>query len=120
MKNEKIEGDILDSIELTGLSQNELESMSNSELKDYQRKESDDEINMLKNRTQFSCVSVLFFLLCAYLVYFNSLQINQSFAIIPMLIVIIFSIRAYVSYEKLELSIISRKMLESFFNKNDL
>jgi len=114
-----IENDILDQVELEGLTAEQVDSMSNFEIKEFQRSESNDKINSQKKKVEFALVSALFFLLCASFLYANPI-LSAYISIAPLVVSIAFSIKAGVSHENLKLERASRSMLESFYEDNEL
>lgn len=116
IENENI--NLLDSVELEGITQEELDQMSSEDLKAFQRNQSDDEMNAIKKKIEFSYVSVLFFAICAYLLYVSPIY-SAYLSIIPAVTVAVFSLRVYVLGVHLNTSKTSRRMLESFFEDID-
>jgi hypothetical protein len=115
----KIENDILNQVELEGLTQKQVDSMSNFEIKEFQREQSDSSIADKKKKVEFSIVSTLFFLLVTAFVYSNPIFTVYT-AIAPALLTIAFSIKLYASKEHLKTEKISRAMLESFYEDSEL
>ena len=116
MKHEAIENDILDSVELTDITQEELDNMSNEDLKAFQRGKSDDELNVINKKIEFSHVSAVFFIICGILLYVNPI-LNTYLFIIPSVLTAFFIARALVLGVHLKTAEISRKMLELFFEE---
>lgn len=111
-KNETV--DLLDSVELKGITKEELSKMSTKELKDFQKNQSDNEISDIKNRIRFSQISALFFLFCTIFLYTHPIYSVYMF-IIPTIIVLIFSLKTYILMVKLNFYKTSRRMLELFY-----
>ena len=93
--------------------------MSNYELKEFQRNQSNNKINAEKKKTEFALVSTIFFLVVAGFLYMNPIFTVYA-AIAPMVTSIAFAIRANYCQENLKFERSSRNMLESFFEGNDL
>ena len=115
----EIENDILEDVQLEGITQEELENMSNSEVKEFQRGQSDEKIQKEKKSTEFATVSTLFFLFIAGFLYMNPILTVYA-AIAPMVISAVFAIRANYCHENLKPEKNVRMMLESFYDGNDL
>ena len=116
---ESIENDILENIELEGITQEQIDSMSNYELKEFQRNQSNDKIGAEKKKTEVALVSTIFFLLVAGFLYMNPIFTVYA-AILPMVASIVFAIRANYCHENLKFERSMRIMLESFFEGNEL
>jgi Flp pilus assembly protein TadB len=116
---ESIENDILENVELEGITQEQIDSMSNYEIKEFQRNQSNDKINAEKKKTEFALVSTAFFLLVAGFLFMNPILTVYA-AIVPMVVSIVFAIRANYCHENLKFERESRMLLESFFEGNDL
>lgn len=115
----KIENDILDQVEAGRLTQEQIDSMSNYEIKEHQRNQSDENIAVEKKKTEFATVSMLFFLFFAGTIYINPI-FTVYVAILPMVFSIVFAIRANYCHENLKIERTTRRMLESFYEGNDL
>lgn len=100
--------------ELGGLTQEQLDNMSNKELKEYQRKQSDEEIKNFKDKLRNSIVSAVFFSLLAINLFFNPFIMEFSY-VLPIVVTLALSLRVFIINSKLEVARVSRIALELFF-----
>jgi len=102
--------------DLGGLTKNQLDNMSNYELKEFQRKQSDEEIYNFKSKLKNSIVGAVFFSLLAVNLFFNPFFIDLSF-IAPIVLVAVLSLRAYITKANLDVAKTGRVALELFFRE---
>lgn len=101
---------------LGGLTQEQLDNMSNNELKEFQRKQSDEEVRNFRNKLRNSIAGAVFFFLLAINLFFNPVLIELSY-IAPIVIAAALSLRAYIASSNLEVAKIGRIALELFFKE---
>jgi Na+/H+ antiporter NhaD/arsenite permease-like protein len=114
-----IENDILDSVELNGLTQDQINKMSHFEIKEFQRTQSDDKITTENKSFEFALVSLVFFALVAAFLVANPI-LSIYVAIAPVLVALVFAFKANKSHNNIQMEKISRTMLESFYEDNEL
>ena len=100
--------------ELGGLTQEQLDNMSNKELKEYQGKQSNEEIKHFKSKLRNSTVGIVFFSILAVNLFFNPFLIELSY-IAPILVASALSLRAFIVKSNLEVAKTGRIALELFF-----
>jgi len=114
-----IEGDILDSVELNGLTQDQINEMSHFEIKEFQRAQSDEKITTEKKSLEFALVSLVFFaLVTVFLTVSPTLSIYVAIA--PALVALVFALKANKNHNNIQIEKMSRTMLESFYEDNEL
>jgi hypothetical protein len=114
-----IENDILDTVELSGLTQSQIDKMSNYEIKEFQRNESNEKIQAEKKSVEIAVVSLLFFAVVAAFLYANPI-LSVYAIIVPAVASLAFAIKANRSHNNLKMEKTSRTMLESFYEENEL
>ena len=80
----------------------------------------DVEINMHREKVKFSIISAIFFLFISGMIVFNYEIVSPYFAIIPILVLVIFVFRAILCHEDFEDAKINRRVVELFFEENDI
>lgn len=115
----KIEGDILEGVQLEGITKDELDNMSNYELKEFQRRQSDEKIQKENKNREFYFVSTLFFIVCMSMLLINPI-FTLYLAIAPAVAAFVFAIKTLQAHINLDIQILSRRMLESFYESNEL
>lgn len=100
--------------ELGGLTQEQLDNMSNKELKEYQRRQSNEEVKGFKSKLRNSTVGIVFFSILAVNLFFNPFLIELSY-IAPILVVGALSLRAFIVKSNLEVAKTGRIALELLF-----
>ena len=98
----------------TGLNQEQINNMSDSELKAYQRGQSDDELSAINEKIKFSHVSLILFALCAIVLYTNPITGLYLF-VAPAILATIFLVRLPILEIHLKNAKKGRNMLEMFF-----
>jgi len=96
-----------------------IENTHPAELKRIQRKEVQDNIDSCKRKMEFSLISTAFFLFVMVMVLANQVLVNYI-AIVPGVIAIVFAVKSEFSHEELKSERISQRMLELFFEENNL
>lgn len=94
--------------------QEQINNMSDSELKTYQRGQSNDKLDAINGKIKFTHVGFIFFTLCATVLYVNPIT-RLYLSIVPAVLAAIFLLRLPILEIHLKNAKKGREMLEMFF-----
>lgn len=97
-----------------------IENTHPAEIKRVQRKEIQDRIDGLKGRVTFSIVNLLLFLFVGVTILMMPNTLSSYYAIIPGVISLVFIVLTIVFIEHIKTEKITQRMLELFYEQNNL